>query len=77
MKHSNYSLPSFLEGNIDVTNQETIIELGPGTFVMDYGLQFSNHDTIIKGSGLEQTILIINQNIDFDDDSIFELLPVT
>ena len=74
MKHSNYSLPSFLEGNIDVTNQETIIELGPGTFVMDYGLQLSNHDTIIKGSGLEQTILIINQNIDFDDDSIFEFL---
>ena len=48
MKHSNYSLPSFLEGNIDVTNQETIIELGPGTFVMDYGLQFSNHDRKLK-----------------------------
>ena len=69
-----YSLPTILEGTIDATNKEIIIQFVEGQFVLDYGLMFNNHDIVIKGAGMGKTILKIDEShgfIDYEDDAIF------
>jgi len=71
---NDYSLPSFLENNIDLTNDRVVIELGEGEFVLDYGLLLHQHDVVIKGCGKDKTTLKIPETIDYSyDDAIINL----
>lgn len=66
-----YSLPSFIDdSNFPITNKEVVIELGEGTFTMDFNLLFHLHNVTIKGQGRDKTILIIPENINHHDDCI-------
>lgn len=69
-----YSLPTVLEGTIDATKKEIIIEFVEGLFILDYGLMFYDHDIVIKGAGMGKTVLKIDESqgfIDYDDNAIF------
>lgn len=65
-----YSIPTFLENNVTISNKDIVIELVAGSFTLDYNILFHNHNVIIKGAGQGITILNINENIDCYGDSL-------
>ena len=70
-----YSIPTFfLDGNISITNKDIVIELGAGSFTLDYNILLHYHNVTLKGAGEGRTFLIINQNIDYYDDSLINLI---
>lgn len=75
LRYFRYSLPSFLEGFVDVSNKTIVIKLGPGEhFHIDYGLMFYDHDVVIKGAGKDKTKLKIDESdsyLQYCDDAIF------
>lgn len=68
---NDYSLPSFIEdSNFPINNKDIVIELGEGTFTMDFTLLFNLHNVTIKGQGRDKTILVIPVTINNTDDCI-------
>ena len=65
-----YSLPTFLEGSVDINDEDLIIELGEGTFSLDFNLLFHQHNITIKGQGSTKTILNIPISVNYVDDAI-------
>ena len=71
---SDYTLPSFLDvPTFDITEKEVIIELGEGSFTLDFNILLHNHDVIIKGQGSGKTFLSVPENIDYIDDAILNI----
>lgn len=69
-----YSLPSFLDTNtFDITNGDTVIELGEGIYTLDFSISLNQHNVTIKGQGRDKTILIVPANINYSDDAIINL----
>ncbi len=64
------TLPTFLEGSVDINNEKLVIELGEGSYTLDYNLLIHQHNVIIKGQGSTTTILNVPVNIDYEDDAI-------
>lgn len=67
---NDYTLPTFLEGSVDINNEKLVIELGEGSYTLDYNLLIHQHNVIIKGQGSTKTILNVPVNIDYVDDAI-------
>lgn len=63
------TLPTFLEGSVDINNEKLVIELGEGSYTLDYNLLIHQHNVIIKGQGSTTTILNVPVNIDYEDDA--------
>lgn len=74
---NDHTLPTFLENlaniQFSVIDNDIVIELGEGTFTMDYNLYFHYHNITIKGQGRDKTKLIIPEDIDYIDDGIIHL----
>lgn len=64
------TLPTFLEGSVDINNEKLVIELGEGSYTLDYNLLIHQHNVIIKGQGSTTAILNVPVNIDYEDDAI-------
>jgi len=62
-----------------VTDREIEIMLGEGTFNFGNGIFLSGHDVVIRGAGMDKTILIFTSTIDYKDDAllIFRVLLMT
>jgi len=54
-----------------VTDREIEIMLGEGTFNFGNGIFLSGHDVVIRGAGMDKTILIFTSTIDYKDDALF------
>lgn len=67
---NDYTLPTFLEGNVNISNEILVIELGEGSYTLDYNLLIHQHNVIIKGQGSSKTILNVPINVDYIDDAI-------
>lgn len=69
-----YTLPTFLEGVVDITNKKIVIELGAKEYHLDYGFLLHNHDVVIKGAGMGKTKLILDETLNgfcqYIDDAI-------
>ena len=80
MHHRNYSddfydftLPSFLEQNVDINDNTLVIELGEGNYTLDFNILIHQHNVIIKGKGSSKTFLNVPENVDYIDDAIINL----
>lgn len=67
---NDYTLPTFLEGSVEINNEKLVIELGEGSYTLEYNLLIHQHNVIIKGQGSTKTILNVPVNIDYVDDAI-------
>lgn len=79
-----FTLPTFLEGgenpnnnvpvSVNINNENLVIELGEGSYTLDYNLLIHQHNVIIKGQGSTKTIMNVPVNINYADDAILDFL---